>query len=44
MCIPDEIINGSIRFSLGEKTSKSQLDTVLETLVKVVELNKTVIL
>ena len=44
MCIPDEIINGSIRFSLGEKTSKSQLDTVLGTLVKVVELNKTVIL
>ena len=44
MCIPDETINGSIRFSLGEKTSKSELDTVLETLVKVVELNKTVIL
>jgi len=44
MDIPDETINSSIRFSLGEKTSKSQLDKVVEILVKVIELNKTVIL
>ena len=44
MGIPDEIINSSIRFSLGENTSKLQLDSVVETLVKAVDLNKTVIL
>ena len=44
MGVPDETINSSIRFSLGEKTSKSQLETVIETLIKVVELNKSVIL
>jgi len=43
MGIPDETINSSIRFSLGEKTSKSELDKVIKILVKVVELNKTVI-
>jgi cysteine desulfurase len=44
MGIPDEITNSSIRFSLGENTSKLQLDSVVETLVKAVDLNKTVIL
>ena len=44
MGIPDEIINSSIRFSLGENTSKLQLDSVVEILVKAVDLNKTVIL
>jgi len=44
MGIPDEIINSSIRFSLGENTSKLQLDSVVETLVKAVDLNKTVIM
>ena len=44
MGIPDEISNSSIRFSLGENTSKLQLDSVVETLVKAVDLNKTVIL
>ncbi len=44
MGIPDETINSSIRFSLGEKTSKSQLDKAVEILVKAVDLNKTVIL
>ena len=44
MGIPDSIINSSIRFSLGENTSKLQLDSVVETLVKAVGLNKTAIL
>ena len=44
MGIPDGIINSTIRFSLGENTSKLQLDSVVETLVKAVDLNKTVIL
>ena len=44
MGIPDEAINSSIRFSLGENTSKLQLDSVLATLAKVVDHNKTVIL
>ena len=43
MGVPDEVINSSIRFSLGANTSKSQLDSVVKTLVKVVDLNKTVI-
>ena len=44
MGISDEIINSSIRFSLGENTSKLQIDSVVETLIKTVGLNKTVIL
>jgi len=44
MGISDKIINSSIRFSLGENTSKLQLDSVVETLVKTTDLNKTVIL
>ncbi|MBC8283036.1 MAG: cysteine desulfurase [Nitrospinae bacterium] len=44
MGIPDEKINSSIRFSLGEDTSKLQLDLVVEKLVKAVGLNKTVVL
>ncbi len=44
MGIPDEKINSSIRFSLGCNTSKLELDFVIETLVKSVGLNKTVVL
>ena len=44
MGIPDGIINSTIRFSLGENTSKLQLDSVIETLVKAVDRNKSVIL
>ena len=44
MGVPDEKINSSIRFSLGSNTSKSDLDSVIETLVKSVNLNKTSIL
>ena len=44
MGLPDERINSSIRFSLGGNTTKSDLDSVVETLVKAVGLNKNVIL
>ena len=44
MGIPDGIINSTIRFSLGENTSKLQLDSVIETLVKAVDRNKSVVL
>lgn len=44
MGIPDEQINRSIRFSLGEDTSKQQLDSVVQTLMKAVDLNKSVVL
>ncbi len=40
MGLPDEKINSSIRFSLGCNTSKSELDTVIGTLVRTVNLNK----
>ncbi|MEK9630117.1 MAG: cysteine desulfurase family protein [Nitrospinota bacterium] len=44
MGIPDDKINSSIRFSLGQNTSKKELDLVVETLVKSVGLNKIAIL
>ncbi len=44
MGVPDERINSSIRFSLGSNTSKSELDSVIEILIKSVNLNKTAIL
>ena len=40
MGIPDERINSSIRFSLGCSISKLDLDLVVGTLVKAVNLNK----
>ena len=40
MGIPDERINSSIRFSLGWSISKLDLDLVVGTLVKAVNLNK----
>lgn len=39
MGLPDKKINSSIRFSLGCSTTKSELDSVIETLVKAVSLN-----
>ena len=43
MGLPDNKINSSIRFSLGCSTTKTELDSVLKTLVKVVSLNNTAI-
>lgn len=37
MGVSDELINGSIRFSLGRSTTKEDLDYVLEKLVKIVK-------
>lgn len=37
MAVPTEFANGAIRFSLGKNISKTDLDYVVETLVKVVE-------
>ena len=44
MGVPDNKINSSIRFSLGCSTTKTELDSVLKTLVKAVSLNNTAIL
>ena len=44
MGLPDKKINSSIRFSLGCRTTKTELDSVLKTLVKAVSLNNTAIL
>jgi len=44
MGISNNLINSSIRFSLGENTSKLQLDSVIKTLIKATNHNKTVIL
>ena len=41
MGLPDKKINSSIRFSLGCSTTKEELDSVIETLVKAVGLNNT---
>lgn len=43
MGLPDNKINSSIRFSLGCSTTKTELDSVIETLVKAVGLNNTAI-
>jgi cysteine desulfurase len=43
MGLPDNKINSSIRFSLGCSTTKTELDSVLKMLVKVVSLNNTAI-
>lgn len=43
MGLPDKKINSSIRFSLGCSTTKTELDSVLKTLVKAVSLNNTAI-
>ena len=43
MGLPDNKINSSIRFSLGCRTTKTELDSVLKTLVKAVSLNNTAI-
>ena len=43
MGLPDNKINSSIRFSLGCSTTKTELDSVLKTLVKAVSLNNTAI-
>ena len=43
MGLPDKKINSSIRFSLGCRTTKMELDSVLKTLVKAVSLNNTAI-
>ena len=43
MGLPDNKINSSIRFSLGCNTTKTELDSVLKTLVKAVSLNNTAI-
>ena len=43
MGLPDKKINSSIRFSLGCRTTKTELDSVLKTLVKSVSLNNTAI-
>ena len=43
MGLPDKKINSSIRFSLGCRTTKTELDSVLKTLVKAVSLNNTAI-
>ena len=37
MRIPDEIAQGSIRFSIGKNTSKSDIDYVVEKLAVAVE-------
>lgn len=42
MGLPDNKINSSLRFSLGCSTTKVELDSVIETLVKAVGLNNTV--
>jgi cysteine desulfurase len=39
MGFPDNKINSSIRFSLGCSTTKTELDSVIEILVKAVSLN-----
>jgi cysteine desulfurase len=44
MGLPDNKINSSIRFSLGCSTTKEELDSVIEILVKAVGLNNTAIL
>ena len=44
MGLPDNKINSSIRFSLGCSTTKMELDSVVEILVKAVGLNNTVVL
>ena len=41
MGLPDNKINSSIRFSLGCSTTKVELDSVVEILVKAVGLNNT---
>jgi cysteine desulfurase len=41
MGLADNKINSSIRFSLGCNTTKTELDSVIETLVKAVSLNNT---
>jgi cysteine desulfurase len=43
MDLPDNKINSSIRFSLGCKTTKTELDSVIEILVKAVGLNNNAI-
>jgi cysteine desulfurase len=43
MGLPDKKINSSIRFSLGCSTTKAELDSVIETLVKAVSLNNNAI-
>ena len=43
MGFPDKKINSSIRFSLGCSTTKTELDSVIKTLVKAVSLNNTAI-
>ena len=43
MGLPDKKINSSIRFSLGCRTTKTELDSVLKKLVKAVSLNNTAI-
>lgn len=43
MGFADNKINSSIRFSLGCSTTKAELDSVIETLVKAVSLNNTAI-
>jgi cysteine desulfurase len=43
MGLPDNKINSSIRFSLGCSTTKMELDTAAEILVKAVGLNNTVV-
>jgi cysteine desulfurase len=43
MGLPDNKINSSIRFSLGCSTTKTELNSVLKTLVKAVSLNNTAI-
>ena len=43
MGLPDNKINSSIRFSLGCSTTKVELDTVAEILVKTVGINNTVV-
>ena len=43
MGLPDNKINSSIRFSLGCSTTKMELDSVVEILVKAVGLNNTVV-
>jgi cysteine desulfurase len=44
MDLPDDKINSSIRFSLGCSTTKMELDSAVEILVKAVGLNNTVVL
>jgi cysteine desulfurase len=37
MCVPHDIINGSIRFSFGKDNTMADVDKVMEVLPKVVD-------